>query len=185
MYEIEYKVELTPEERMMLIALFNERGFPSDGIDQQNDFYIEAKDSPLGIGYDLKRYRDEEHAIFYTEKTWELAGNQPARKEIEREVSRDEFEAEVAKYPDAVKIQKQREWFAGKHKDLPVSITIDSVKFDHSPSMRYFIEAETNTTDLEKVKELKQHIVDFLKDILGKEEIIESPGMFTMAFKKK
>lgn len=185
-YEVEYKVELTEKEVADLRDLFKDRGFTAEGIDQQDDYYIEAKESTVYKGYDLKRYRNESGKIIYTEKTWEMVGETPARNESEHEATQEEFESEIAKYPEAVKIKKQREWFKGSSAALPhISITIDSVKFDHSPSMRYFIEAETNTADINQVKELKEKIVEFLKDILKKDEIIESPGMFTMAFKKK
>ncbi len=190
MYEVEYKVELTGGERESLINLFKERNFTTDGVDQQNDYYIEAKVSPVykgtgATGYDLKRYRDESGKIIYTEKIWEMVGDTPARMEKEYEVTREFFEPEIKKFPDAIKIKKQREWFRGNSGDIPISITIDSIKFDHSPSVRYFIEAETNTPDIGKVKELKDIIIKFLKEILKKEDIVESPGMFTMAFKKK
>jgi len=185
-YEVEFKVELSEVEVEDLKMLFKERGFTSEGVDQQDDYYIEAKDSTVYKGYDLKRYRNESGKIIYTEKTWEMVEDTPARKEIEREATQNEFETEVAKYPEAIKIKKQREWFSGHSGTLSsISITIDSVKFDHSPSMRYFIEAETNTDDINQVKSLKEKIVEFLKDILHKEDIVESPGMFTMAFKKK
>lgn len=185
MYEVEFKVELTQQEATDLRLLFAERGFKVGDVDQQDDYYIEYKKSGLYEGYDLKRYRNESGKIFYTEKVWEMAGTEPARKESEYEVTPEKFAAEIEKYPEATKIKKQREWFTGSSKDLPnISITIDSVKFDHSPSMRYFIEAETQTPDINEVKSLKEKIVDFLKDILHKDEIIESPGMFRMAFFK-
>lgn len=185
-YEVEYKVELTEEEVQNLKQTFAGRGFAAEGTDQQDDYYIEAKESTAYHGYDLKRYRNESGKIIYTEKVWEMAGDTPARKETEHEATQEEFETAIAKYPDAIKIKKQREWFAGNSKDLPeISITIDSVKFDHSPSMRYFIEAETNTEDINEVPPLKDKIIEFLKDILGKDEVIESPGMFTMTLKKK
>ncbi len=185
MYEVECKVEITEEEKEGLIKLFKERGFAAEGTDQQNDYYVEAKDSPVYEGYDLKRYRDESGTIFYTEKIWEMAGGVPARKELEHEVTREEFESEIAKFPNSINIRKRREWFAGKHGDADVSVTIDSVKFDHSPGLRYFIEAETNTNDIDEVKALKDAMIEFLKDVLGKDQIIESPGMFTMALKKR
>lgn len=189
-YEVEFKVELSEVEVKDLKVLFIERGFTSEGVDQQDDYYIEAKVSPVykgsGTGYDLKRYRNESGKIIYTEKTWEMVGDTPARQEAEHEVTQDEFEVEIAKYPDAIKIKKHREWFSGSSDTLPsISITIDSVKFDHSPSMRYFIEAEITTEDINEVKDTQEKIVEFLKDILKKNEIIESPGMFTMALKKR
>jgi adenylate cyclase class IV len=189
-YEVEYKVELSEAEAENLRTLFKEKGFTAGGVDQQDDYYVEAKESQVykgkGVGYDLKRYRNESGTVFYTEKTWEMAGDVPARKELEHEVTFAEFETEIAKYPNALKIKKQREWFEGSSADLPeISVTIDSTKFDHSPSVRYFIEAETNTDDINEVPARKEKIIVFLKDILGKDEIVESPGMFSMAFKKK
>ena len=44
------------EERERLIGEFKNKGFQSNGVTPQNDFYIEAKPSPFGT-YDLKRYR--------------------------------------------------------------------------------------------------------------------------------
>lgn len=185
MYEVEFKVELTEQEAADLRILFKERGFAAGDIDQQDDYYIEYKKSGIYEGYDVKRYRNESGKIFYTEKVWEMVGTEPARKESEHEVTSEKFEEEIAKYPEATKIKKQREWFTGSSKDLPeISITIDSVKFDHSPSMRYFIEAETQTPDIKEVSALKKKIVDFLKEILHREEAAESPGMFKMAFFK-
>jgi adenylate cyclase class IV len=189
-YEVEYKVELSEDEVQNLKQIFIERDFTNQGTDQQDDYYIEAEKSPMykgsGGGYNIKRYRNESGKIIYTEKVWEMVGDTSARRETERNASQDEFETEISKYPDAIKIKKQREWFAGSSSDLPsISITIDSVKFDHSPSMRYFIEAEIDTEDINQVKDLKEKIRVFLKDILGKSEILESPGMFVMAFKKR
>ena len=185
MYEVEIKVELSGKERIDLIERFKTRGFLAKGITPQNDFYIEAKPSPYGR-FDLKRYRQEGGRYIYTEKIWEMAGDTPARRENEYEVTREFMEAEIAKFPDAVKIKKDREWFAGNFEGTDLSITIDSVKFDHSPSMRYFIEAEIDVQDKNLVKETKKKIADFLAELLGKKgPIPESPGMFTMAMDKR
>ncbi len=43
---------------------------------------------------------------------------------------------------DFVKIKKDREWFGINHNGKDISVTIDSVRFDHSQSMRYFIECD-------------------------------------------
>ncbi len=184
MYEVEIKVELTAEERESLLDLFKEKGFASKGVTPQNDFYIEALESPYG-GYNLKRYRDEGGELIYTEKVWEEIDGKPARKEAEREASVEEFAAQLIEFPSSLKIKKDREWFAGDHKGASISITIDSVKFDHSPAMRYFIEAEIGVKDKKDVTATKELVRNFLKGILRKAEIVESPGMFTMAFKKK
>jgi adenylate cyclase class IV len=184
MYEVELKVEITAKERESLISLFKKSNFPFKGVTPQNDFYIEAKESPHG-GYDLKRYREEGTRFIYTEKIWEMVGGQAARKENEFDVTKDEFESETARFPDAVKIKKQREWFGGAYQDMAISVTIDSVKFDHSPNMRYFIEAEIDVEDKNDVASTKDIIREFLKEFLRKPEIIEAPGMFAMAFKKK
>jgi adenylate cyclase class IV len=150
----------------------------------QNDYYIEAKESPYG-GYNIKRYRDEGAKFIYTEKVWEKIKGQPARREEEHEVSMEEFASRVAEFPNAVKIKKDREWFAGNYKDKDISITIDSVKFDHSPEVRHFIETEIDIADKNNVAETKALIGQFLKELLGKSEIVEAPGMFSMAFNKK
>jgi adenylate cyclase class IV len=184
MYEIEFKIEVNEEERERAISTFRERGFVFGKTSQQHNFHTAATKSPHG-GYDLKRYRDEGDKITYTEKTWELAGEQLARKEVEREVSREEFELEMSKHPDALKIDKERQSFKTTYKDLDISLCIDSVKFDHSPSVRYFIEAETISSDKNKVGEYREIIIELLKDLLNKGELIEASGMFTMAFKKR
>ncbi len=150
----------------------------------QNDYYIEAKESPHG-GNDLKRYRDEGDAFFYTEKVWELIGKHLGRKETEREATREEFDEALIQYPDAIALKKQRLSFAGMHEGEEISIDMDSVKFDHSPAMRYFIEAEIIAGSKEDVVEGKHFVRSFLEEVLGRTDLIESPGMFTMAFKKR
>ena len=110
--------------------------------------------------------------------------NQPARKEHEREVTHHEFACEIAKYPEAISFIKQRDWYKGTYKGQDISVTIDSVTFDHSPAMRYFTEAEIGVETKKAVGPTKAVILECLKDLLGKAEIRESPGMFSMAFKK-
>ncbi|MES2437116.1 MAG: CYTH domain-containing protein [Patescibacteria group bacterium] len=184
MYEVELKVELTAEDKENLIAEFKARGFVAKGMTPQNDYYIEAKKSQYK-GYDLKRYREEAGKYIYTEKIWEIVDDQPARRENEHEVTEPEFKSVIAQYPDAIKIIKDREWFAGEYQSTPISLTIDSVKFDHSPSMRFFTEAEIDVEDRTEVSKAKEIIELFLKDVLKKTEIVESPGMFMMAFEKR
>jgi adenylate cyclase class IV len=183
MYEVELKVELTNEEREKLINSFKERNFSFKGVTPQNDFYIEAKESQYG-GYDFKRYRNENGKFIYTEKIWETTDGQNARKETENEVSKQEFESILLQFPNALKIKKDREWFGGVYQEAAISITIDSVKFDHSPGIRYFIEAEIGVEDKKDVIKTKDLIREFLKDILTVSEIKEAPGMFSLAFKK-
>lgn len=183
MYEVETKIELTIEEKQQLLWDFKGRGFLSEGITPQNDFYVEAKKSPHG-GYDLKRYREESGKFIYTEKIWEIVDGQPVRRENEHGVSEKEFRSTIAQFPDALKIIKDREWYACKFRNVDISVTIDSIKFDHSKSMRYFIEAEIDVQDKKDVTKAKNLIKDFLKDILKRSEIVEAPGMFTMAFEK-
>lgn len=183
MYEIETKVELTLEEKQKLIATFTREHFTSRGITPQHDVYIEAKESPHG-GFDLKRYRHEGDEYLYTEKVWELIENRPFRKEDQHEVSKEKFASAIAEFPHALTIKKDREWFDGSYQGVPISLTIDSVKFDHSPGLRYFLEAEILVEDKSQVVATKELIAEFLRKILGKSEIVESPGMFTMGFKK-
>jgi adenylate cyclase class IV len=182
MYEVEIKVELTAEEKDKLISLFKERGFLFKGVTPQSDFWPEAKESEYG-GYDIKRYRKEADKYFYTEKMWELfEGDKPVRRENEHEVTKEEYESKLIEYPSALSIKKDREWFKGSFSGTDISITIDSVKFDHSPNIRYFLEAEIGVKNKEYVAETKELIRNFLKEILNRSELFESPGMFGMAF---
>lgn len=184
MYEVEIKIEISDKEKEKLLASLKSRGFVSDGVTPQSDVYIEAKESQYG-GYDLRRYRHEGSDYIYTEKVWQKISDSCARKETERPVTAEEYLAETAKYPDAISIHKNREWFSGEYEGRAISFTIDTVKFDHSLSERYFVEAEIGIEDKNKVAETKAFLGVFLKDILGKPSgIKESPGMFTMAFKK-
>ena len=153
MYEVEFKVEIMETEREHLCNLFEKDGFIKKPSVVQNDYYIEAKKSPYG-GFDLKRYRKEGEKFFYAEKIWEDINGHKARKEIEREVSEHEFNTEVKRFPNALKIIKTRQSFLGKFEALDIHIDMDSVKFDHSKNMRYFIEAEVISENKENDKEL-------------------------------
>lgn len=183
-YEVEMKVEITEPESRQFLNQCKDKGFQFKKSTKQHDVYIEAKPSPYG-GNDLKRYRNENGTYIYTEKIWEKAEDGTlARLENEHEVTEQECVDEIAKYPEAVVISKERAWFTGSYNGEQISLTIDSVKFDHSPRMRYFVEAEIDVDDVNTVAGTKERIIDFLKVILGRSEIIESPGMFSMAFKK-
>jgi len=181
---VEIKIELTAKERENLISEFKKRHFLFKGVTPQNNIYVEARKSPYG-SYDIKRYRDEAGKFIYTEKIWEMIGNQQARKENQYNVSEKKFKSIVAQFPKALKITKEREWFDGTYKNKDISITIDSVKFDHSPETRYFIEAEIDVKDKNDVSKTRDLILDFFKDLLQKSSIVESPDMFTMALEKK
>lgn len=182
MYEVEYKVEITKDEQDMLFALFNTQNFERKETVTQNDYYVEAVPSEHG-GFNLKRYRDEGSKVVYAEKVWEVIDGQKVRKEVEHEVSREEFDRELVKYPSALKIIKDRNSFTGKLADKVMHIDMDDVKFDHSLQMRYFIEAEVLVEDKGEVNSTRDTLVAFLKESLSR-EIVESPGMFSMAFKK-
>lgn len=184
MYEVETKVEITAEERDQLISLFKEKGFGFEGMIPQKDIYYESVKSPHG-GFDLKRYRQEGDSYFHTQKAWEEVEGTLARKEDEHGVTKEEFEAETAKYPDAIKIMKERETYVGNYKEQEIILCIDSVKFDHSPSVRLFIESEVLVNDKAKVKEAQALGASFLAELLGRNDFpLDQPGMFTMAFKK-
>ena len=91
MYEVEYKVEITKEERDRLKELFETEGFLKKPEVFQKNYYVGVQDSPHG-GHDLKRYRDEGEVIIYSDKVWEKFDSKKIRKEIEHEVSREELE---------------------------------------------------------------------------------------------
>lgn len=184
MYEVEIKVEITEEERNSLVKSFFEKGVLSKGVKHQNNYYIEANKSPFG-GYDIKRMRDEDGTYIFTEKISEIVDGKVAKKENEHEVSKEEFEKVISGTPVIMKIVKDRESFETTYQDTDLSITIDSTKFDHSPMLRHFLEAEVIVKNKEEIHDIKELIENFLKEILGKDEIVEAPGMFAMAFEKK
>jgi adenylate cyclase class IV len=184
MYEVEIKVEISNDEKEALLVQLKNKKFVAKDVTLQKDFYIEAKKSEQG-GYDLKRCRQQGSEFIYTEKVWEMHGTVPARKEMERILSEAEFKDIVSKYPRAIQINKEREWFAGNYKGKEISFTVDTVKFDHSSKIRYFVEAEIPVEERERVAETKAFLEQFLKEILPRtKEIVESPGMFSMAFNK-
>ncbi len=183
MYEVEYKVEISEAQRSALILLFVRNDFNKKSEVLQNDYYIWAQESPYGE-YDIKRYRDEGEKFFYTEKVWENVDGQKARREVEKEISKEELDQGIKNSEVIMKIEKTRQPFVGKYKDKEIHIDMDSVKFDHSPNIRYFIEAEIVSDTNQNIKELKELMKNFLKESLGKEDIVESPGMFVMASRK-
>jgi adenylate cyclase class IV len=140
MYEVELKAELTKEEKKKLEQAFKERGFEFRKQTPQKDYYVEAKKSPYydqGGKYDLRRYRDEDEELIYTAKIWEMIDGHLARQEEEYEVSREKFDEEIKKYPEAIKIEKVRDWYWVEYKGQKISLTMDTVDFDHSPETRW------------------------------------------------
>ena len=184
MYEVEFKVELKSEEKKLLIENLIAEGFEFKRLTPQNDYYVKANKSEHG-GYDLVRYRHEADKYIYTEKIWEVIDGQKARKENEHEVAKKHFDSAILQHLDAIKVIKDREWYTGKYDNKEISVTIDSVKFDHSPKMRFFVEAEIDVENSNEVAATKVLIQEFLKFILRKSELIDSPGMFMMAFEKR
>jgi predicted adenylyl cyclase CyaB len=184
MYEVEIKVEINSQDKETVISSLINQGFSEKGTLEQTDCYVEAEKSPHG-GYDLKRYRNENGKVFYTQKTWEMNSGELARKEIENESTLDEMSSSIEKSIKPTTIRKVRKSLEGVYNGTKMHVDIDSIKFDHSPDMRYFIEAEIITANKEEVRGVKEIIREFLKELLGKSELTESPGMFTMAFEKK
>ena len=182
MYEVELKTEISSDQKKKLKLALEDKGFKFGETVTLNDYYFEAKESIHG-GYDLKRYRREGDKYFYTEKIWHKTGETLARKEDEHEVTKEEFEAEISKYTEAIKILKDRDYYKGKINEDIVTVVIDNVKFNHSKDMRYFFEAEVVVKDIEQVKEKKDFIRGFMSGLLGVSEFIDAPGMFTMAIK--
>lgn len=188
MYEIEVKVELSEVEKEKLLTDLPSHGFNFVESTPQDDFYVEAKKSEFaayGGKYDLKRYRHEADTYIYTEKVWELIGGKATRREMEKEVTQAEFEEAVVAFPNASRVTKQRDWYSGVFEGAEISFTLDSAKFTHSPAMRYFVEAEIAVERAEDTAAARETVLNFLKTILDREEIVESPGMFTMVFEKK
>ena len=183
MYEVELKVEVNTEEREKFLVQILERGFTQTENLVQNDYYVEAEKSEYG-GYDLKRFRDESGTYFYTHKKWEVVDGYPVRNEDEREVTKEEFEVGISKEVK-IHIQKNRMSLLGLYENREIKIDMDTIKFDRSPNIRYFIEAEIITPEKTEVKSIKEFLDTFLKVVLEKEEIIHSPGMFTMAFERR
>lgn len=188
MYEIEIKVELTEQERSKLIANLPAHGFDFVESTPQDDFYVAAEISEFaaqGGKYNLKRYRHEGDEYIYTEKVWELIEGAVTRREIENTVSDVEFAGALAKYPDAARVTKIRDWYSGEFDGRGISFTIDSAKFSHSPAVRHFVEAEIAVEQADETAAARETVLRFLKKVLNRSEIVESPGMFTMVFEKK
>jgi adenylate cyclase class IV len=188
MYEIELKVELTEDEKMRLPTDIQALGFKFVETTPQDDYYVEAKLSQYaaqGGKYDLKRYRHEADTYIYTEKVWELIAGKATRRETEQEVSQTDFDAAVAAFPNAARVTKQRDWYTGEHMGRTISFTLDTTKFTHSPAMRYFVEAEIAVEEADDTAAARGVVVDFLKTVLHRSEIVESPGMFTMVYEQK
>lgn len=185
MYEVERKVEITRDEREKLVALFRARGYRERPLVMQEDAYIEAKKSPFG-GYDHKRYRKEGDRIIYTEKSWEDApGGGRARREIERDADEEERAGALSLCAAPIIIRKERLSFEGEHDGRAMHIDMDSVAFSHSPDERCFIEAELIARTKDDVSRFEDAVWSFLRDALGRDDLVESPGMFTMAFEKR
>lgn len=187
-YEVEIKVELTEAQRLKLLKEFTWFGFVDKGIIPQQDYYTKAVLSQYGDpkAFDIERYRSEGGEFIYTKKDWEIENGEPVRREDEHEVTQQEFDLAVANHPDALKIIKDRHSFKASFEGTNISLSIDSVKFDHSSSIRHFMEPEIIIEDKTKVPETKEFLrrfVVFLMDIPAS-QVVEAPGMFAMAFKK-
>jgi hypothetical protein len=183
-YEVEFKAELTLAERDALAARLAAEGFAAGDPLSLVDTYVEATDSPHG-GYDLRRYRDEGGRIIFAEKVWELVGGSLARREAEREASREEMVAAIAASANPVRIAKTRQPYSGRWGGRDLHVDVDTVQFDHSPGPRYFAEAEIVTPDGAGAPALKEELRGFLAGLLGRDELPEAWGMFTMALKKR
>jgi hypothetical protein len=188
MYETEIKVEITDAQLVLLLAACQARGFLDKGVVRQSDYYTKAVLSQHGTppAYDIERYRSEGHKFFYTKKDWDLAHGVPVRKEEEREVTKEELDKAVAEHPDLLKIVKDRHWFDAFFEGKDISLSIDSVKFDHSPAIRHFVEPEILVLDKAMVQKTRELLRRFIADLLGisTAAVVEAPGMFAMAFKK-
>lgn len=183
MYEVEFKVEITKTEREDVIKKLLENNFLDGGSTSQLDCYIEAKESPYG-GFDTKRFRQEGDKFIYTEKIWELMDGEMIRREEEKEVSEEEFLSGINSTNDSITIKKDRQKLDGFYDGYKLHVDMDTVKFDHSVSERYFLETEILTDDKAQVKELREFIHKFLVFILDRDDVVEASGMFSMAFLK-
>lgn len=188
MYEVEIKTEVSQEELARLISECRARGFLDEGVVPQCDYYVKAVESAHGDpkAFDIERYRVEGDTFLFTKKDWDTTGPTPIRREEERAATRAELEATVAKYPKALKIPKNRHRLAAAFEGVAITLSFDSVKFDHSPNVRHFMEPEILVSDKALVPETKKLLRRFAADLLGVkvEELVEAPGMFAMAFKK-
>ncbi len=187
-YEVEIKIELTEAERLKLLQTFSELHFVDKGTTLQHDYYTKAALSQHGEprAFDIERYRSEGEKFMFAKKDWEVVDGKPIRREEEHPVTREEFDSAVENNPDALKIVKDRQSFVASFEDTDINLSIDSVKFDHSPLIRHFMEPEILVEDKAKVAETKELLRRFVAFLLGTEvaSITEAPGMFAMAFKK-
>ncbi len=188
MYEVEIKIEVEFFQLKELISAFVSRGFTDDGTVLQIDYYVKAVESQYGDpkAYDIERYRSEGGKYFHTKKEWEVVSGEPIRKEEEREVTQAEYAFAEHEYPQAIKIMKVRQKYKASYEGREVGLSIDSVKFDHSPRVRYFMEPEILVADRMLVSETREVLRRFVAELLGLEvsKIEEAPGMFALAFKK-
>lgn len=123
--------------------------------------------------------------MILAEKPWEKVGDSLARREIEREATREEMEVAIAASPSPVRIAKTRQPFSGRWDGRDIHVDMDTVQFDHSPGPRYFAEAEVVTPDGAGAPALKARLREFLRQALHRDELPEALGMFTMAFQKR
>ncbi len=188
MYETEIKIEITDSQRELLLSECHKRGFVDKGNVSQRDYYIKALESQHGglNAFDIERYRSEGEVFFYTKKVWEMEAGSAIRREEEREATEGECEAAIALYPHAIKIIKDRHYFDASFEGRDISLSIDSVKFDHSSTTRYFMEPEILVAEKAEVSETREFLRQFAASLLNIEvsQIVEAPGMFAMAFKK-
>jgi adenylate cyclase class IV len=189
MYETEIKIEITGAQLRQLIKSCQTRGFLDKGVVPQADYYTQAVKSQHGDpqAFDIERYRSEAGKFIYTRKVWEaLKGSDPIRREGEHEITEQEFQIAVAAHPQALKIVKDRHRFDASFGGREISLSVDSVKFDHSPEVRHFVEPEILVADKAKVPETREFLRRFIAGLLGMgvDQIEEAPGMFAMAFKK-
>jgi len=185
MYEVEIKIEVTAGDMKKLVSALSERGFSHQDTVLQKDVYVKAVES-LHNAFDIERYRDEGGEYLYTKKAWEVENGESIRKEDEHPVSEEDFNGALARFPDALKVLKTRDYYHGFFENQKVTFSIDTIKFDHSESERYFIEPEIITSERAKVSEIKKLLRRFVSELLGIDEpqIVEAPGMFAMAYKK-
>lgn len=187
-YEVEIKIELSEAQRIKLLQRLLGLCFADNGVVSQQDYYTKAVLSQYGDpeAFDIERYRSEGGEFFFTKKDWEVENGEPVRKEEERQITRQEFDSAVAGHPDALKIAKDRHSFKASFEGVEISLSIDSVKFAHSPSVRHFMEPEILVEDRARVPETKELLRRFAASLLGMSlsQIVEAPGMFAMAFKK-
>lgn len=185
MYETEIKVELSVEKLQRLLGFIRRERYTDLGVTPQEDLYVEATPSPHG-SFDIKRYRADGPTFFYTEKVWEGEGEARVRREIEREITSDEYRQAKENLTPVVRITKDRYNFSANYGGRSLHLSIDNVKFDHSPQVRRFFEAEIIVRDKSEVPETKEFIRRFIAEALGIQvaDIVEAPGMFALAYKK-